>query len=97
MLFRFLANAVGHYERNSFRSAQPTDQNGITEIQSGFPSFTLDDANHVNMIIHRPGVTSTEYVATVAHVGRLFFTSGLRLCQDHPVQREHQLEGRVGC
>ncbi|EIM85737.1 aromatic compound dioxygenase [Stereum hirsutum FP-91666 SS1] len=67
-------NAVGDYESNSLRGAQLTDQNGIAEIQTIFPGFTSDGANHVNVIVHRPGVTSPEGVSTVAHVGQLFFT-----------------------
>ena len=68
------ANAVGTYGARFLRGATLTGSNGIAEFEMIFPGFTSAGANHVNVIVHRPGVTSPANATTVAHVGQVFFT-----------------------
>lgn len=67
-------NAVGTYGARFLRGATLTGSNGIAEFEMIFPGFTSAGANHVNVIVHRPGVTSPANATTVAHVGQVFFT-----------------------
>ncbi|KAF5388508.1 hypothetical protein D9757_004713 [Collybiopsis confluens] len=65
-------NAVGKYSNTALRGAYPTGANGIAEIQTIFPGFTSDGANHINIAVHSGDSMST----TTSHNGRVFFTDG---------------------
>ncbi|KAI0316647.1 Intradiol ring-cleavage dioxygenase [Amylostereum chailletii] len=66
-------NEVGTYGE-FLRGATMTDANGIAEFDMIFPGFTSAGANHINVLVHHEGVTSTDGVTSVMHVGQLFFT-----------------------
>ncbi|KAJ3763422.1 Intradiol ring-cleavage dioxygenase [Lentinula raphanica] len=65
-------NAQGQYSPTALRGAYPSAANGIAEIQTIFPGFNSDGANHMNIAVH----SGNSMNSTTSHNGRVFFTDG---------------------
>ncbi|KAJ3837339.1 aromatic compound dioxygenase [Lentinula raphanica] len=65
-------NAQGQYSPTALRGAYPSAANGIAEIQTIFPGFNSDGANHLNIAVH----SGNSMNSTTSHNGRVFFTDG---------------------
>ncbi|KAJ3929554.1 MAG: Intradiol ring-cleavage dioxygenase [Lentinula lateritia] len=66
------ANAQGEYSPTALRGAYPSAANGIAEIQTIFPGFNSDGANHMNIAVH----SGNSMNSSTSHNGRVFFTDG---------------------
>ncbi|GAV98794.1 aromatic compound dioxygenase [Lentinula edodes] len=65
-------NAQGEYSPTALRGAYPSAANGIAEIQTIFPGFNSDGANHMNIAVH----SGNSMNSSTSHNGRVFFTDG---------------------
>ncbi|KAJ4002287.1 aromatic compound dioxygenase [Lentinula boryana] len=65
-------NAQGEYSTTALRGAYPSAANGIAEIQTIFPGFNSDGANHINIAVH----SGNSMNSSTSHNGRVFFTDG---------------------
>ncbi|KAJ4485764.1 aromatic compound dioxygenase [Lentinula aciculospora] len=65
-------NAQGEYSSTALRGAYPSAANGIAEIQTIFPGFNSEGANHMNIAVH----SGDSMNSSTSHTGRVFFTDG---------------------